>query len=175
MPAAMTRYRLTPHGRGVTALLSGFRALSTVLPTAQVEEVSLDGQRFPIDTRCFPPSVWSRLIATPDWHPRLLEQLFLHLRAKPEELPRLQTSFREKIGCPHAKVRISGRMPYDPDGTPGMLNAWGIPRLKRMGCKLSVLDPAMHHPRPEDLALRRLQIQLWASDATFASGSRDRG
>ncbi|HBN07672.1 MAG TPA: hypothetical protein DD435_03145 [Cyanobacteria bacterium UBA8530] len=167
MPATMTRFHLAPHGRGMASLLKGMRALSAVLPNAQLEAIRLDGHRFPIDTRCFPASIWQRLAANPEWQLRLIEQLESHIGAASPQKELLREKFSRRLQRPYCRIHLLGSLPFDPDGTPGILAAWGIPRLRAMGCKLSVLDDTMRHPREEALALRKLQIQLWSSELLF--------
>lgn len=162
MPVSLTRFRLAPHGRGVAALSLAFKAMSQVMPNAQIDALILDGYVFPIDTRCFPDTIWQRLMANPDWHIRLMGHLATHIAAAtPERQRALQRRFIRHINRSYCKATVVGRVPFDSESSPCMWALMGIPRLRAMGCKLSIEDQTMHRGTG-NLELLDLQRELYS-------------
>lgn len=140
MSVIQTRFHLAPcKVRGPQALEQALGALSESLPFARITWLELDHRPFAIAADRFPDTIWQRLLANQAWHPKLVSH-FVESLAE-QEAPRrreLQAKFYRLLQKPLVRVALAGTIMYDEESTPGLLTSVVFPKMRAMGCKLSV-------------------------------------
>ncbi|MNK63940.1 hypothetical protein D3C87_831690 [compost metagenome] len=140
MSVQITTYRLWPDKhRGLQGLESALEALSATLPYARIETIWLDHVPFRVDVDRFPGAIWQRLLADKTWHAKLVSHLSQSLTAeRPEQRTKQQAKFFRLLQKPWIRVALGGTMLFDPESTPGLLSTVLIPKVRALGCRLSV-------------------------------------
>lgn len=140
MSVQITQYRLWPDKRrALHGLEIALEALGATIPYARIETIWLDHVPFRVDVDRFPAAIWQRLLAEPAWHPKLVAHLSQSLsHPRPELREALQAKFFRLLQKPRIHVALGGTMLFDPESTPGMLSTILIPKIRALGCRLSV-------------------------------------